>query len=90
MKKKRKKRLLFVISHKGKNSGTEKGMRIFFRSPFVFGEEREFRFGKDRRYYIDTLFFPGTRAEWETQIKPNDWRNKKCRRIVCADEMKKD
>ena len=56
----------------------------------VYCTDGEIQFGKDRRYYIDTLFFPGTRAEWETQIKLDDWRNKKCRRIVCADEMKKD
>jgi hypothetical protein len=46
------------------------------------------RFGKERQYYIDTLYFPGTRAEWNAQIKPYDWRNKKCRKIVCIDEKK--
>ena len=53
----------------------------------VYCTDGEIRFGKDREYYIDTLFFPGTRAEWNAQIKPNDWRNRRCRRIVCADEI---
>ena len=53
----------------------------------VYCTDGEIRFGKDREYYIDTLFFPGTREEWNTRIKPDDWRNRRCKQIVCADEV---
>ncbi len=53
----------------------------------VYCTDGEIRFGKDRDYYIETLYFPGTRAEWNSQIKPDDWRNRRCRQIVCADEI---
>ena len=53
----------------------------------VYCTDGEIRFGKDREYYVDTLYFPGTRAEWNSQIKPNDWRNKRCKNIVCVDEI---
>ena len=52
----------------------------------VYCTDGQIRFGKDREYYIDTLYFPGTRAQWEETIAPTDWRNKKCRNIVCLDE----
>ena len=53
----------------------------------VYCTDGEIRFGKTREYYVDTLYFPGTREEWNSQIKPNDWRNKRCKNIVCTDEM---
>jgi hypothetical protein len=53
----------------------------------VYCTDGEIRFGKDRDYYIETLYFPGTRAEWDSQIKPDDWRNRRCRKIVCTDEI---
>jgi hypothetical protein len=53
----------------------------------VYCMDGEINFGKDRQYYIETLFFPGTRAEWNAQIPPNDWRNKRCRKIVCIDDI---
>ena len=52
----------------------------------VYCTDGEIRFGKDREYYIETLYFLGTRAEWNSQIEPNDWRNKRCKNIVCADD----
>ena len=53
----------------------------------VYCTDGEIRFGKQLDYYIDTLYFPGTRAEWNAQIGQDDWRNKRCRKIVCADEI---
>ena len=53
----------------------------------VYCTDGEICFGKDRDYYIETLYFPGTRAEWDSQIKPDDWRNRRCRKIVCTDEI---
>jgi hypothetical protein len=53
----------------------------------VYCTDGEIHFGKDRDYYIETLYFPGTRAEWDSQIKPDDWRNRRCRKIVCTDEI---
>lgn len=53
----------------------------------VYCTDGEIRFGKDSDYYIETLYFPGTREEWDSRIEPDDWRNKKCRKIVCADEV---
>ena len=52
----------------------------------VYCTDGEIRFGKTREYYIDSLYFPGTREEWNSQIKPSDWRNKRCKNIVCADD----
>ena len=52
----------------------------------VFCTDGTIQFGKDREYYIDVLFFPGTRAEWEVQYPADDWRNRRCKYIVCSDE----
>jgi hypothetical protein len=53
----------------------------------VYCTDGEIRFGKDREHYIETLYFPGTRAEWDSQYGPDDWRNKRCKEIICADEV---
>ena len=53
----------------------------------VYCTDGEIRFGSDREYYIETLFFPGTRAEWNARFKTDDWRNKRARKIVCIDEI---
>lgn len=42
----------------------------------VYCTDGQIQFGKDREYYIDTLYFPGTRAQWNETIAPNDWRNR--------------
>lgn len=53
----------------------------------VYCTDGEIHFGKDKDYYIDILYFPGTREEWNSQIQPDDWRNRRCRKIVCTDEI---
>ena len=53
----------------------------------VYCTDGQIQFGKDREYYIDTLYFPGTRAQWNETIAPNDWRNRKCKKILCLDEL---
>jgi hypothetical protein len=53
----------------------------------VYCTDGEIHFGKEREYYIETLYFPGTREEWNNTYSPNDWRNKRCRRIICIDEV---
>lgn len=55
----------------------------------VYCTDGNIEFGKDREYYIETLVYPGTRAEWESNYPPTDWRNKRCRRIVCSDDYSK-
>lgn len=52
----------------------------------VYCTDGQIRFGKDREHYIDTLYFPGTREEWNLTHGPNDWRNRRCKKIVCKDE----
>lgn len=42
---------------------------------------------KDREYYIETLYYPGTRTEWECLHGPDDWRSKRSKKIICADEL---
>jgi hypothetical protein len=53
----------------------------------VYCTDGEIRFGKDREYYIETLYYPGTRAEWEVLHGPDDWRSKRSKKIICADEL---
>ena len=53
----------------------------------VYCTDGQICFGEDRKYFIDTLYFPGTRAQWEETIAPTDWRNKKCKKIICLNEM---
>ena len=53
----------------------------------VYCTDGQIQFGKDREHYIDTLYFPGTRAQWNETIAPNDWRNRKCKKILCLDEL---
>ena len=53
----------------------------------VYCTDGEIHFVKDSEYYIETLYFPGTREEWNNTYSPNDWRNKRCRRIICIDEV---
>lgn len=43
--------------------------------------------GRDLEYYIDVLYFPGTRKEWDSKYNSGDWRNRRCRKIVCIDEL---
>lgn len=52
----------------------------------VYCTDGQIRFGKDREYYIDTLYYPGTREEWNSKHGPDDWRNRRCKKIVCKDE----
>ena len=53
----------------------------------VYCTDGEIHFGKDRKYYIETLFYPSTRDEWEKRFPPDDWRRRRCKRIICADEL---
>ena len=53
----------------------------------VYCTDGEIHFGADREYYIETLFYPGTRAEWNAQFKSSDWRNRRTKSVVCIDEM---
>lgn len=39
-----------------------------------------------QEFYIEELHFPGTRAEWDRKYSAGDWRNKRCRKIVCIDD----
>ena len=52
----------------------------------VYCTDGKIQFGKDRQYYIDTLYFPGTRAEWNEKHGSDDWRNMRCKNIICEDE----
>ena len=52
----------------------------------VYCTDGQILFGKDREYYIDTLYFPGTRAEWDSKYSTNDWRNRRCKKIVCLSD----
>lgn len=53
----------------------------------VYCVDGQIRFGKDREFYIDTMYFPGTRTEWDNRYGADNWRNKRCKKIICADEM---
>ena len=53
----------------------------------VYCTDGQIHFGKDREYYIDKLYYPGTRAEWNLLHGPEDWRNRRCKEIICADEL---
>ena len=53
----------------------------------VYCIDGEIRFGKDREHYIDTLYYPGTREEWNNTHSPDDWRYRRCKKIVCKDEL---
>lgn len=46
----------------------------------------QIRFGKERERYVDTLYFPGAREEWNLTHGSNDWHNRRCKKIVCKDE----
>lgn len=37
-------------------------------------------------YYMDTLYFPGTREEWEQKYRTDDWRKKRAKKIVFLKE----
>ena len=49
----------------------------------VICEDGEIDFSKS--CYIDTLYFPGTRKQWEEE--PHDeWLDRRVRKVVCSDE----
>jgi hypothetical protein len=48
----------------------------------VYCTDGKIQLGKDREYYIETLYFPGTKAEWENKYGSADWRNRRSKNIV--------